>query len=61
MALPALGWKVQEWVPCAPLLTSSHCCHAFSLWEEWGASQSNQSLPTASTLTALAQESYYCL
>lgn len=39
MALPALGWKVQAWVPCAPTLASSHRCHASSLHEEWGASQ----------------------
>lgn len=61
MALPALGWKVQAWVLCAPLLTSLHCSHASSLWEEWRASQSHQSVPTASIPPALAQESYCCL
>lgn len=40
MALPALGWKVQVWVPSAPTLTSLHCCHASSLHEERGASRS---------------------
>lgn len=34
MALPALGWKVQVWVPCTPTLASSHRCHASSLREE---------------------------
>lgn len=46
MALPALGWKVQVWVPCAPTLTSSHCCHASSLREKQGASQPHCGGPT---------------
>ena len=46
MALPALGWKVQAWVSCALTLTSSHRCHASSLHEEPGASQSHHGGPT---------------
>lgn len=49
MALPALGWKVQVWVPCAPTLTSSHRCHASSLSEERGGSQPHCGGPTLLT------------
>lgn len=38
MGLLAVGWKVQAWLPCVPVLASSHCCHVSSLCgREWAA------------------------